>query len=313
MPSIPKQIVEKAREMDLFTYLSYADPGELVHCRGDTYCTRTHDSLKIRRGMWYWFSRGIGGYTALDYLIKVKNYSFPEAVQELTGERLHDVKLAVIETAPKKELVLPEPYKDTERVKQYLIGRGIHPGVIAYCIDHGLLYESKDYHNAVFVGYDANGKARYAAIRSTVGSFKRDATGSSKRFPFLVTESQEATQLHLFEAAVDLLSYATLCELKGLEWKNKALLSLAGVYIKSRKGDLPIALSQYLRDHPDTNEVFLHLDNDEVGRLASAEIGRVLATHYVVRDEPPPYGKDVNDYLMYKLRIKEQEKGSIDR
>ena len=44
------------------------------------YCTAEHDSLKISNGKWYWWSRGFGGYSALDYLIKVKEYDFVEAV-----------------------------------------------------------------------------------------------------------------------------------------------------------------------------------------------------------------------------------------
>jgi len=33
-----------------------------------------------------WWSRGIGGRSALDYLIKVKDYSFLEAVELLAGQ-----------------------------------------------------------------------------------------------------------------------------------------------------------------------------------------------------------------------------------
>lgn len=59
--------------MDLLTYLQNYEPQELIHVSGGTYCTREHDSLKISNGKWNWFSRGIGGKTALDYLIKVKD------------------------------------------------------------------------------------------------------------------------------------------------------------------------------------------------------------------------------------------------
>ena len=65
----PEQIT-KAKELDLLTYLQRYDPHELVHVSGSTYCTREHDSLKISNGKWNWFSRGIGGKTALDYLIR---------------------------------------------------------------------------------------------------------------------------------------------------------------------------------------------------------------------------------------------------
>lgn len=43
MPYIPPEVVEKAREMDLLTYLKNYEPQELVHFGGNTYCTREHD------------------------------------------------------------------------------------------------------------------------------------------------------------------------------------------------------------------------------------------------------------------------------
>lgn len=85
MPYIPPEVVEKAREMDLLTYLKSYEPQELVYFGGNTYCTREHDSLKISNGKWCWFSRGIGGYSALDYLIKVKEMPFTQAVETIMG------------------------------------------------------------------------------------------------------------------------------------------------------------------------------------------------------------------------------------
>ena len=34
--------IEKARSIDLMTYLQTYEPTELVHVSGKTYCTRTH-------------------------------------------------------------------------------------------------------------------------------------------------------------------------------------------------------------------------------------------------------------------------------
>lgn len=76
MPYIPPEVVQEVKRMDLLTYLKNYEPYELVHFSGNTYTTRTHDSLKISNGKWMWWSRGIGGRSALDYLIKVKDYSF---------------------------------------------------------------------------------------------------------------------------------------------------------------------------------------------------------------------------------------------
>ena len=89
MPYIPKDQIAATREMDLLTYLRRFEPQELVHIGGDTYATRTHDSLKISNGKWCWWSRNIGGTTALDYLTRVEGLSFLDAVQRILGELPH--------------------------------------------------------------------------------------------------------------------------------------------------------------------------------------------------------------------------------
>ena len=61
MPLIAPEVILEAKRMDLLTYLKNYEPNELVKCSGDTYTTRTHDSLKISNGKWMWWSRGIGG------------------------------------------------------------------------------------------------------------------------------------------------------------------------------------------------------------------------------------------------------------
>ena len=68
MSYVSPEAIRQAKQMDLLTYLQSYQPDELVKLSGGTYCTRQHDSLKISNGKWHWFSRGIGGTTALDYL-----------------------------------------------------------------------------------------------------------------------------------------------------------------------------------------------------------------------------------------------------
>ena len=87
MPYYTEEQILKARSIDLLTYLQTYEPTELVHVRGNTYCTRDHDSLKISNGKWMWWSRGFGGSSALDYLIKVKGLQFMDAMQILTNDR----------------------------------------------------------------------------------------------------------------------------------------------------------------------------------------------------------------------------------
>ena len=92
MPFIAPELIIQAKQMDLLTYLRNYEPYELVKFSGNTYCTRTHDSLKISNGKWIWWSRGIGGRSALDYLIKVKGYSFLEPLSDTQRFRLQSMK-----------------------------------------------------------------------------------------------------------------------------------------------------------------------------------------------------------------------------
>ena len=80
MPFILPEQLARAREMDLLTYLRCCEPDELVSVGGNAYATKSHDSLKISNGEWYWWSRGVGGSSALDYLTTVRKLSLPDAV-----------------------------------------------------------------------------------------------------------------------------------------------------------------------------------------------------------------------------------------
>ncbi|GAB6153753.1 hypothetical protein JCM17380_25030 [Desulfosporosinus burensis] len=65
----------------------------------------------------------------------------------------------------------------------------------------------------------------------------------------------------------------------------------------------PAALMQYLKDFPQINEIALHLDNDTAGRLAAMTIQAILPSAYIISDEPPKRGKDMNDYLKITLGL----------
>ena len=237
MPYILPEVVEKAREMDLLTYLRTYEPQELVHFGGSTYCTREHDSLKISNGKWCWFSRGIGGYSALDYLIKVKEMPFTQAVETIMGN-LSAAPPAFTQApkAPKeKVLLLPQANRSATHAVEYLHRRGIDYELIDFCIQTGRLYESYPYHNVVFVGMDADGKPRYANQRGIGSDFIGDANGSDKHYSFGIPAAAASDTLHLFESAVDLLSYGTMQKLDGKDWRSENLLSLAGVYKQGRK------------------------------------------------------------------------------
>lgn len=310
MPYIPPDVVSKARAMDLLTYLRNYEPQELVHFGGNTYCTREHDSLKISNGKWCWFSRGIGGTSALDYLIKVKDIPFMEAVEIITGQAA--TKPPVFVSQPKqeksKELLLPKASRCATHAVNYLAGRGIDYELIDFCISTGRLYESYPYHNVVFIGQDRDGKARYANLRGIGSDFIGDANGSDKHYSFGIPAAEQSDTLHLFESAIDLLSYGTILKQEGMNWRRNNLLSLAGVY-KPRKcvedSTLPAALKQYLSDYPHIRRVILRLDNDPAGWLAARTIQTLLKKEHGLTSAfcPPPQGKDYNDCLCLRLGL----------
>ena len=306
--------ISEARKVDLLTYLRTRDPGELVKCSGG-YTTRTHDSLKISNGMWMWWSRGIGGKNALDYLMKVKGMEFPDAVSSILGKSFIMNNEAVSLHEEERVLQLPCRSEPTGSVEGYLRIRGIDPAITTDCIDRGLIFESLPHHNAVFVGKDETGKVRYAAYRATNRSrFMGDCPGSDKRFSFRLT-NPDSTSVHVFESAIDALSYATLINMNGGDYRNESLLSLAGIYSPGSDGNgkLPSALVKFLQESPGINKVCLHLDNDRAGREATEMIRNSLGPEYTVSDRPPKYGKDFNDHLIHRIRTLDHRKRSYER
>jgi len=258
---------------------------------------------------------GIGARSALDYLIKVNGYSFLEAVEQIMGRAA--VRPPVFIPAKKKQsktLLLPPAHDSIDTVTAYLTGRGIDAEIIRFCIETGRIYEShnrvqesgKTYVNAVFVGFDKAGNQKYAALRGTGTDFKGEATGSDKHYSFAIPAKQENSTVHLFESAVDLLSYATLLKQNGRDFRSQNLLSLAGVYQPKKKiedSKVPAALTRFLQDYPHVKKVALHLDNDYPGRLAAKAIMTVLPKEYESADKPPSRGKDYNDYLCLRLGL----------
>lgn len=318
MPYIEPKVIEQARQIDLLTYLQNFEPNELVRISGNNYTTRTHDSLKISNGKWMWWSQRIGGYNALDYLVKVKGCSFVEAVETLMGNIAVMPSIAVPNAkkdAP-KVLLLPEKSTTTDKITEYLFGRGIDYSIIEYCIAQGYIFESLPYHNLVCIGYDEQGKAKYAAYRATnERRILGDCSGSDKHYSFRIADS-ESSELHLFECAIDLLSYATLVKLSGKDWRKNNLLSLAGVYLPKEQieeSTTPAALVKYLESKPHIKRIVLHLDNDNTGRRATEALKIILPDRYEVIDDPPPKGKDYNDFLCLKLGIYKSKGRSFER
>lgn len=317
MTYIAPEVITEAKRMDLLTYLREYEPGELVKFSSNTYTTRTHDSLKISNGKWMWWSRGIGGKSALDYLIKVRGMDFVQAVQTIMGNgSVNFPTCENIKSYEEQPLLLPEKSPTTDVVFDYLFGRGIDYEIINHCLEQELIIESLPYHNAVFIGYDESKEPKYAAYRATNQSrIMGDCTGSKKQYSFRLT-AENTGEVHLFECAIDLLSYATLMKLEGKDWRQFNLVSLAGVYSPKQKiedSKVPVTLGRLLEKDKTIRRIVLHLDNDIAGRKATKALQTILSDKYEVVDDPPQYGKDVNDFLCKRLGIKDKTERSFAR
>lgn len=314
MPGVTKEQVAAARQMTAIEFLRRYRADNLVKssARGE-FELKSHDSFKINgeSSLWHWKSRGIGGKSALDYLMHVEGCSFVEAVRLLCEEQPCFIPQRHEEVKRQRPpFALPEKSPTSTRVEAYLRCRGISQPVIQKCLDDGILYESLPYHNCVFVGRDAGGTPRYAALRGTYTygkQFKGESTGSDKRFGFCIKPTAESGTVAVFEAAIDAMAEMTLAG----DAADKYRLSLGGIYAPEEGRDIhpPAALEEFLAQHPRVDRIEFCLDNDPPGRAAAAALARLYGERYQVAVRLPPiegfdYGDLAQAALEYRTRNK---------
>ena len=132
---------------------------------------------------------------------------------------------------------MPTLFACRRRVFSYLRGRGIDPEIINHCIKHGLLYESAQHHNCVFVGF-AGDRPAYAMQRGTLQDkrFVGEVVGSDKRYSFAVPMTPgDSPTLCVFESAIDALSYLTLLKQRALQFLSCVLLLHCRWEVSGRK------------------------------------------------------------------------------
>ena len=139
MPGVTKEQVAAARQMTAIEFLRRYRADDLVKssARGE-FELKSHNSFKINgeSSLWHWKSRGIGGKSALDYLMHVEGCSFVEAVRLLCEEQPSFIPQRHEEVERQRPpFELPEKSPTTTRVEAYLRCRGISQAVI----DHSAL------------------------------------------------------------------------------------------------------------------------------------------------------------------------------
>ena len=303
MEEYTREQIQRADDTDLYVFLS--GRGEQFKRCGKEYRWLRHDSVMINKNEWYRFSQNKGGH-AIDFMKEFYGLSFAEAVKELLGEEgagetnrrtaKEDAGRQKVCPIPLPGLELPERNESCEIARKYLIEqRKLSEWLIDQMIAKGDIYESKNYHNVVFVGRDKEQNPRYAAMRGTdENRYRGEARGSEKAYGFGHIGTDE--KLFVFESPIDLLSYITAVP---EEWEKHSYISLGGLSEK--------AMKRMYTEYPHIHSIYLCLDNDEPGNESCRQFVSLIPEGLsVYRLEPVK--KDWNECLVAEVPVENMAK-----
>ena len=303
MEEYTREQIQRADDTDLYVFLS--GRGEQFKRCGKEYRWLRHDSVMINKNEWYRFSQNKGG-DAIDFMKKFYGLSFAEAVKELLGEEgagetnrrtaKEDAGRQKVCPIPLPGLKLPERNESCEIARKYLIEqRKLSEWLIDQMIAKGDIYESKNYHNVVFVGRDKEQNPRYAAMRGTdENRYRGEARGSEKAYGFGHIGTDE--KLFVFESPIDLLSYITAVP---EDWGKHSYISLGGLSEK--------AMKRMYTEYSHIHSIYLCLDNDEPGNERCRQFVSLIPKELsVYRLEPVK--KDWNECLVAEVPVESMAK-----
>ena len=286
----------QARRTDIVSLLK--SQGETVKRSGSEYEWKDGSAkITIRGNLWYHQYDRVGG-DAIDFVRRFYNKSYPEAMEYLLGNCNGVLIISPPVVKEKKPFELPKPYRNMDRVKNYLhYIRGIDEDIIETFANENMIYESADYHNAVFVGYDRNGVPRHAHKRGTgqTSTFKGNVDSCIPEYSFHWNGT--SNKIYLFEAPIDMLSFISMHK---ENWKNHSYAASCSVSDR--------VLFQCLKDYPYIEKVYLCLDSDEPGQTAADRISTKLFALGIESEILVPIHKDWNeDLLLPNEKMKESE------
>ena len=262
---VSKDMINKAMQVDLLEYAKSLGMEFETRGRNNTFYQKGH-SLNITRSknMYYRFSTGKGG-NVINFAMEQNGWTFQQAVRSLCGEEIQKSvpKQTYIPAKQipehKEKMILPKANSDARRAFAYLVKtRHIDSQIVTQLMREHKIYEN-DKHSCVFVGFDKNGQAGYASVRSTYtmgNSYRGDVKNSDKRHCF--TLNGKSDSVYVFEAPIDAMSHATLTKVSGWDWQEDWRIALGGV------SDL--GLQQFLSLHPEIKNIHFATDNDEQGK-----------------------------------------------
>ncbi|MCQ4022393.1 MULTISPECIES: DUF3991 and toprim domain-containing protein [unclassified Ruminococcus] len=253
--------------------------------------------VTVRGNLWFHQYDQKGG-DAIDFVRRFYNKSYPEAMEYLLGGCGGTLTVSPpVQRKPAKPFALPEKNENMRRVFAYLLNRrGIDRDVLYAFTHKGMIYESADYHNAIFVGFDQDGIPRHAHKRGSgsESAYKGNQDGSLPEYSFHWHGTSD--RLYLFEAPIDMLSFISIHK-NG--WKAHSYAAACGVSDQ--------VLWQMMKDNPKIQKVYLCLDSDEPGQAAAKRISDKLFTKGIQHEILVPIHKDWNEDLLYPAEEMEEE------
>lgn len=280
---------QQARKTNIVGLLQ--SQGEQVRKSGSEYeWLYNSQKITIRDNLWFHQYERVGG-DAIDFVRKFYNKSFQDAMEYLLGNSCCAITHTQQEKKlnKSKEFILPPKNDDMSRVLNYLNNkRGIDKEIIYSVVHEQMIYESKDFHNALFLGFDKNGVSRHAHMRGIGASstYKGNVSGSVPEYSF--HRHGESKYLFLFEAPIDMLSFISMNK---KDWKKHSYAAACSVSDK--------VLFQCLKDNPNIQFVYLCFDNDNPGQEANKRIQNKLNALNIKSKILVPNHKDWNEDLVF--------------
>lgn len=336
-----KDLIEKARQADLADY--FRTSGYTLKKAGNEIYIKEIKGLSINpnNNSWYSHYNGIGRINnSIDCLTLILDKSFKDAVYELTGQDISNIRSSYTsqkkseetkKSTPisssenqkpeqKKEITMPEHAPTQRRIFGYLHqGRMIPNDVIREFIEAKILYQTEreingtlqgkpqkfTKANAVFVHRDNAGNEVGGEIQG-LDSHKRykgivAGTGESY-FSFVPMSNKKPVRAFIFESAIDLMSFYSMCTDKS-KLEGTMLVSMAGL-----KPHVPKQLRE--------QGIFVisAVDNDDAGRKFEEQNN--LTRSDSVKNKLDIHGfKDWNERLKYQTKhpdFLEKEQQIID-
>ena len=277
--------LQRASGIDIVAMLQ--GQGEKLKKQGRVYRWLRYDSTVIDRNRWYRHSREIGG-GPIQFMQHFYGMDFVEAVKYLLdGEEGAEFVQASRTPEPKLPFTPPKLSKNMHRTFAYLIKtRKIDADIVQHFVNEKKIFETEEYHNAAFCGYDEKGEMKQMHLRSTLpgNRFFMDIDGSDKQYYFRHIGIN--SDVYVFEAPIDMLSYITMNK---ENWRESSYVCLGGVAID--------ALKNVLNTNEQISKVYMCVDRDDAGDKTVKRIGDELNEMGYEWERIFPENKDWNEDL----------------